>query len=95
MESSGQQAKTEVGESPGLHDLHNQFHALHRSFCDFSDQQAGTPAYEQAVTFNKELKTVFHRLWKFKEDPALRAAHLDIFLSRVQELRTALQAIPT
>jgi hypothetical protein len=95
METSGQQAKTEVGESPGLKDLHNQFHALHRTFCDFSDQQAGAPAYEQAVTLNKELKTVFHRLWKFKNDPVLRGAHLDIFLSRVQELRTALQAIPT
>lgn len=94
METSAQQAKTEQGDSPGIEALHNQFHAFRKSFCDFSEQQRATTAYEQAVTLNKELKTVFHRLWKFQNDTSLRAAHLDLFLTRIQELRTTLQAIP-
>ncbi len=94
MESSAQQAKTEHGASPGLEDLHNQFHAFHQSFCDFSEEQRATTPYEQAVTLNKELKTVFHRLWKFKNDTALRTAHLDLLLSRLRELRSLVQAIP-
>lgn len=95
MDTSAQQAKKEVGESPGLNNLHNQFHALHKTFCDFSTQQAATTAYEHTLTLNKELKTVFHRLWKFKNDTSLRAIHLDLFLSRLQELRTAVQSIPS
>jgi hypothetical protein len=95
MDTTAQQAKTELGESLGLNNLHNQFHALHKTFCDFSDQQAATPAYEHTLTLNKELKTVFHRLWKFKNDTSLRAIHLDLFLSRLQELRTAVQSIPS
>lgn len=94
MESSAQQAKTELGESLGLENLHNQFHAFHQSLCDFSDEQQATTAYEQAVTLNKELQTVFHRLWKFKNDSSLRTVHLDLMLSRIRELHSALQAIP-
>jgi len=95
MDTTAQQARTELGESPGVNNLHNQFHALHKTFCDFSDRQVGTTAYEQALTLQKELKTVFHRLWKFKNDTSLRAIHLDLFLSRLQELRTAVQSIPS
>jgi hypothetical protein len=95
MDTTAQQARTEVGESPGLKNLHNQFHALHKTLCDFSDQQVAATAYEQTLTLHKELKTVFHRLWKFKHDSSLRAIHLDLFLSRLQELRTAVQSIPT
>jgi hypothetical protein len=95
MDTAAQQARTEVGESPGLNNLHNQFHALHKTFCDFSDQQVAATAYEHTLTLHKELKTVFHRLWKFKHDSSLRAIHLDLFLSRLQELRTAVQSIPT
>ncbi|MDR4493329.1 MAG: hypothetical protein AB7P17_10395 [Nitrospirales bacterium] len=94
METSAQQAKTEHGESQGLETLHNQFHALHKSFCDFSEQQRATTPYEQAVTLNKELKAVFHRLWKFKNDTPLRTVHLDLMLSRIRELHSVLQAIP-
>lgn len=94
METSAQQAKTEHGDSPGIEGLHDEFHAFHKTFCDFSEQQRATTAYEQAVTLNKELKTVFHRLWKFKQDTALRTAHLDLLLARIQELRTTIQAIP-
>jgi hypothetical protein len=95
MDATAQQARTELGESPGLNNLHNQFHALHKTFCDFSDQQAATTAYEKTLTLHKELKTVFHRLWKFKNDTSLRALHLDLFLSRLQELQTAFQSIPS
>lgn len=94
MEASAQQAKTEHGESQGLKNLHNQFHAFHQSLCDFSDEQQATTAYLQAVTLNQELKTVFHRLWKFKHDTALRTVHLDLMLSRIRELHGVLQAIP-
>jgi len=95
LDTTAQQARSEVGESLGLNNLHNQFHALQKTFCDFSDQQAATTAYEQALTLQKELKTVFHRLWKFKNDTSLRAIHVDLFVARLQELRTALQSIPS
>jgi hypothetical protein len=95
MDTTAQQARTEVGESPGLNNLHDQFHALHQTLCDFSAQQVATTTYEHSLTLHKELKTVFHRLWKFKHDPSLRAIHLDLFLSRLQELRTAVQSIPS
>ncbi len=95
METSVQQAKTEVGESPGLDNLHNQFHAFHKTFCEFTEAQSATTAFEQAYTLNKELKTVFHRLWKFKNDTALRTIHLDLFSDRLKELKEVLQSIPS
>jgi hypothetical protein len=95
MEDSAQQAKTELGESPGLDNLHNQFHAFHGTFCEFTEQQSATTAFEQAYTLNKELKTVFRRLWKFKNDTALRAVHLDLFSDRLKELKEVLQSIPS
>ena len=95
LDTTAQQARSEVGESPGLNNLHDQFHALHKTFCDFSDQQAATTGYEQALTLQKELETVFHRLWKFKNDTSLRAIHLDLFVKRLQELRTSVQSIPS
>lgn len=95
MDTTAQQAKTDVGESPGLHHLHDQFHALHKTFCDFSERQIATTAYEHSLTLQKELKTVLHRLWKVQNDAPLRTIHLDLFLARLQELRTALQSIPS
>jgi outer membrane murein-binding lipoprotein Lpp len=95
METSVPQAKKELGESPGLDNLHNQFHAFHNTFCEFTEQQSATTAFEQAYTINKELKTVFHRLWKFKDDTALRGIHLDLFSDRLQELKKVLQSIPS
>ncbi len=95
METSSQQAKKEQGESPGLDNLHNQFHAFHKTFCEFTEQQSATTAFEQAYTLNKELKTIFHRLWKFKDDTALRGVHLDLFSDRLKELKEVLQSIPS
>jgi len=95
METSAQKAKTEQGESPGLDDLHNQLHAFHGTFCEFTEQQSATTAFEQAYTLNKELNTIFHRLWKFKNDTALRGVHLDLFSVRLKELKEVLQSIPS
>lgn len=77
----------------GLDDLHNQLHALKKSFCLVTEAQARTPAYAKAVTIRQEMRTVFHRLWKYRSDPVLRGSHLDLFATRVQELRDALQAV--
>ncbi len=93
MEKNLQQAKSEVGESSGLHMLHDQFHALRHSFCDFTESQSATTTFEQAYTLNKELKTIFHRLWKFKQDSSLRAIHLDLFSDRLDELKHVLQSM--
>ena len=95
METSAQRARAEQGESPELDNLHNQFHAFHRTFCEFTEQQSATTAFEQAYTLNKELKAIFHRLWKFKNDTALRAIHLDLFSDRLKELKEVLQSIPS
>ncbi len=93
METSLQQAKTESGESPGLTTLHDQFHALRHSLCEATDAQVKTATYDKAVTIQKEMKTVFHRLWDYKDDPTRRTLHLDLFSNRLQKLRQALQAI--
>jgi len=95
METSIQQAKTEVGESPGLDNLHNQLHAFHKTFCKFTEAQFATTAFEQAYTLHKELKTIFHRLWKFKNDTSLRAIHLDLFSDRLKDIQSVIQAMPT
>ncbi|MGV7228451.1 MAG: hypothetical protein ACQ9IQ_07300 [Nitrospirales bacterium] len=95
MEDSVQQAKTELGESPGLDNLHNQFHAFHGTFCEFTEQQSATTAFEKAYTLNKELKAIFHRLWNFKNDTALRVFHLGLFSDRLKELKEVLQSIPS
>ncbi len=94
MDTTARQAKQETGQSRSLDNLHDQFHALHKSFHDFSDQQTATTAYEHSLTLQNELKTIFHRLWKLDNDRTLRAIHLDLFLSRLQELRSVLQSIP-
>ena len=76
-----------------LDTLHDQFHALKKGFCLVSETRRAHPSFVQAVTIRKEMKTVFHQLWKVREDPALRQAHLDLFGKRVQELRDALERV--
>ena len=93
METSLQQARSESGESAGLEALHGQFHALGRSFCDATEAQSKTALFDKAVTIRKEMKTVFHRLWDYKGDAARRTQHLDLFGTRLHELRETLQAI--
>ena len=76
----------------GLDTLHNQLYALKKASCDVTEAQAKTVAYAKAGTLQKEIRTIFHRLWKAKDNPALRDAHLDLLAKRVQELRETLQA---
>lgn len=45
------------------------------------------------VTIRREMRSVFHRLWRYRDDPAMRALHLDLFAKRLQELREAVQAV--
>lgn len=88
-------AKATRGENytAGLDDLHNQFHALHDSMCGVTEEQAKTPAYAKAVTLEQEMGKIFWRLWKTRNNQALRDVHLDLFSKRNQELREALQAV--
>lgn len=76
-----------------MDDLHNQFHALHDAFCEVGKPQSESPAYAKAVTIDKELWTIFKRLWWSRNDAALRGVHLDLFEKRLDELRETLQPL--
>lgn len=93
MEGTIPAVKTASGHQQELDTLHDQFHALDKAFCDVTDVQGKHPAYIKAHTLKKEMRTVFHRLWKFRERAPLREAHLDLFSTRVTELQEALRAI--
>ena len=93
METSIQQAMNETGEAGGVADLHDQFHALHGAFCQMTEAQASRTAYVYSVTVRKEMRTIFHRLWKYRDDPVLRNLHLGLFAARLQELKMALKGI--
>ena len=93
MEASASKAKGGKGVDPAFDDLHNQFHALSNAFCDVTDAQAKTPAYDLAVTHKKELTAIFKRLWKFKDDQPQRDLHLDLLSTELRELRDTLQTI--
>ncbi|HSF67794.1 MAG TPA: hypothetical protein VLA67_10250 [Nitrospiraceae bacterium] len=93
MEATAAKAKGGKGVDSAFDDLHNQFHALSDTFCDVTDAQAKTPAYDLAVTHKKELRAIFKRLWKFKGDQPQRDLHLDLLASELKELRDTLQTI--
>ncbi len=93
MEASAAKAKGGKGVDSALDDYHNQLHALLNSFCDVTNEQAKTPAYDLAVTHKKELTAIFWRLWKFKNDQPQRDQHLDLSISEVKELRDTLRLI--
>lgn len=76
-----------------MDDLHNQFHALHDAFCEVGPPQSKTPTYAKAVTIDKELWTIFKRLWWNRNDQPLREVHLDLFGRRLGELRETLQPL--
>lgn len=92
LEASIRQAKTEQGDSPGLQAVHDQLHALHGAFCHLPEDQADSPAFATAVTLRKELGTVYHRVWEFRDDPLRRARHLDLLAARLRELRHELSS---
>ena len=61
--------------------------------CCVDEVKRATPAYDLAVTHNKELWAIFKRIWKFKDTQPQRDEHLDLFKTEVQELRTTLEAL--
>ena len=53
LKASAKAARGGQGYDAGLNDLHNQFHALDKAFCQVTKEQASTPAYAKAVTINR------------------------------------------
>jgi len=92
-EGSANAAKGGKGVDQPLDDLHNQFHAIDNSICCVEKSVKEQPAYALSITHNKELRTIFKRLWKFKNDQPQRDQHLDLFVSELQEMRQTLQTL--
>ena len=93
MEASADASKGGTGYDQALDDLHNQFHAFDNSLCCIDEAKRETPAYDLAVTHNKELWAIFKRVWKFKDMQPQRDEHLALFKTEVQEFRTSLEAL--
>lgn len=92
-EATALKAKGGKGVDQAFDDLHNQFHAIDDSACSIDKSTRQQPIYALAVTHNKELKTIFKRLWKFKDEQPQRDQHLDLFVSELQEMRQTLQSL--
>lgn len=92
-EATAKSAKGGKGVDQPFDDLHNQFHAIDNSICSVEKSVREQPAYALAVTHNKELGTIFKRLWKFKDDQPQRDQHLDLFALELQEMRQTLQTL--
>lgn len=80
-------------DEEGFDRLHNQLYALKKAACQVTEAQAKTTAYAKTHVLRKEVGLIFHRLWKHREDPAMREMLLDLLARRVAELREALQAV--
>ncbi|MBI3604367.1 MAG: hypothetical protein HY205_07995 [Nitrospirae bacterium] len=93
IETSIKAVRGQTDYEAGLDTLHNQVYALRKSGCDVTEDQAKTVAYAKAATLRREVGTIFHRLWKLRDDQAKREAHLDLLARRIGELREALQAV--
>ncbi len=93
MEATVEKTRRSAAYESNIHTLHDQFHALHRAICRVSETQAAHPDYVKARTLEKEMRTVFHRLWEYQRDDTLRDLHLDLFAARLQELRSSLQSV--
>jgi hypothetical protein len=93
MEASADASKGGTGYDQALDDLHNQFHVFDNSLCSIDEAKRETPAYDLAVTHNKELWAIFKRVWKFKDMQPQRDEHLALFKTEVQEFRTSLEAL--
>ena len=92
-EASANAAKGGTGVDQPFDDLHNQFHAIDNTICCVNEEVQEKPGYALAKTQNKELGTIFKRLWKYKDDPARRNDHLDLFAKRLTELRETMQSL--
>ena len=95
MEASAEASKGEKGKEreQSFDDLHNQFHAFDNMLCCVEKKKRETPAYDLAVTHNKELWTIFKRIWKFRDAQPQRNDHLDLFITELKELRVTLQLL--
>ena len=93
MEASAQASKGGKGMDQPLDDLHNQFHAFDNTLCCVEKAKRKTPAYDLAVTHNKELWVIFKRIWKYKDTQPQRDEHLDLFATEVKEIRTTLELL--
>jgi len=93
METSAKGAGSGKGYDQPFRDLHNQFHAFDKEFCSLDKGTRAKPAYDLAVTHNKELWAIFLRTWKFKEDQPQRQQHIDLFAAEVKELRETIEIL--
>ena len=93
MEASAEASRGGTGYDQALDDLHNQFHAFDETLCCVDEAKRSTPAYDLAVTHNKELWAIFKRVWKFKDTQPQRDEHLALFKTEVQELRATLEVL--
>ncbi len=93
LETSAKTARSPQTYQRGMDDLHNQMHALDDAYCQVTKQQVEAPAYAKATTLRKELWTIFKPLWRHRENQAVREAQLDLFSTRLREVREAVQNI--
>jgi hypothetical protein len=93
MEASASKAKGGKGNDAAFDDYHNQLHALLNTSSDVTKEQQKTPAYDLAVTHQKELIAIFKRLWKFKDEQPQRDQHLELSSVELKELRETLQTL--
>jgi hypothetical protein len=93
METTAKAGQNGRGDDQAFNDLHNQWHAFDNTICCVDKDKRETPAYALAVTHNKELRAIFKRVWKFKDDQPQRSQHLELFATEVRELRESLQAL--
>ncbi len=93
METTAKAGQNGRGDDQAFNDLHNQWHAFDNTICCVDKDKRETPAYSLAVTHNKELRAIFKRVWKFKDDQPQRSQHLELFATEVRELRESLQAL--
>ena len=93
MEASAKTGQQGTGKDQALDDLHNQLHAFDNSICCVEKIKRETPAYDLVVTHNKELWSIFKRVWKFKDDQPQRSQHLELFATEIRELRDSLHTL--
>ena len=93
MDASADAAKGGKGNDKAFDDLHNQLHAFDETLCCVDEAKRETATYDLAVTHNKELWTIFKRIWKFKDDQPQRDEHLAVLKTEIQEMRTTLEAL--
>ncbi|HKC92829.1 MAG TPA: hypothetical protein VKB81_02295 [Nitrospira sp.] len=93
METSVKSAGSGKGYDQPFRDLHNQFHAFDNEFYSLDKETRAKPAYDLAVTHNKELWAIFLRAWKFKDDQPQRQQHIELFAAEVKELRWSVETL--